>query len=86
MLTYNPQIRVTLKWTKIGDYKLGDLKNDIFKQTDRDDDIITQFEEGEIIKEKVKDCDSFDDIIWTLNKYVFKVDEEELWKEQESRK
>ena len=82
---YNPKINVVLTWKRIGDYKLDVLKNDISKQTDRDDDIITQFEEGEVIKEKVKKCDSFDDIVRTLNKYVFKVDEEELWKEQESR-
>ena len=64
----------------------GQLKKDIFQQTDRDDDFLTQFEEGKVIKEKVKECESFDDIIRTLNKYVFKVNEEELGKEQESRK
>jgi hypothetical protein len=83
---YNPQIKVNIEWTKIADYKLDDLKKDINKQVDRDDDIITQFEEGEVIKEKIENCDSFDDIIKTLDKYVFKVNEDELWKEQESRK
>jgi len=53
---------------------------------DRGDDIITQFEEGEIIKGQINNCDSFENIIKTLDKYVFKVNEEELWKEQESRK
>ena len=83
---YNPKVKVTIEWTKVTDYKLDDLKKDISKQVDRDDDILTQFEEGEIIKEQVEKCDSFDNIIKTLEKYVFKVNEEELWKEQESRK
>jgi hypothetical protein len=83
---YNPKVKVTIEWRKITDYKLDDLKKDINKQVDRDDDILTQFEEGEIIKEQVEKCDSFDNIIKTLEKYVFKVNEEELWKEQESRK
>lgn len=82
----NPEIKVTIRWAKISDYKLLDLKSDIIKQVDRDDDIITQFEEGEIIKGKIENCDSFDNIIKTLNKYVFIVNEDELWKEQESRK
>ena len=83
---YNPKIKVAIGWTKIADYPLSDLKKDINKQVERDDDIITQFEEGEIIKQKIENCDSFDDIIKTLDKYVFKVNEEDLWKEQESRK
>lgn len=83
---YNPKVKVTIGWTKIADYKLDDLKKDINKQVDRDDDIITQFEEGETIKGQIENCDSFDNIIKTLGKYVFKVNEEELWKEQESRK
>ena len=83
---YNPKIKVTIFWTKIADYKLDDLKKDIYKQVDRDDDIITQFEEGKIIKGKIENCDSFDSIIKTLDKYIFKVNEEGLWKEQESRK
>ena len=83
---YNPKIKVTIDWTKITEYKLEDLKKDINKQVDRDDDIITQFEEGGIIKQKIEKCDSFDSILETLKKYVFKVNEEELWKEQELRK
>jgi hypothetical protein len=83
---YNPQIKVTIAWTKISDYTLDDLKRDINRQVDRDDDIITQFEEAEIIKGEIENCDSFDNIIKTLNKYVFKVNEEVLWKEQELRK
>ncbi|MBL7842903.1 MAG: hypothetical protein JNK44_03500 [Cyclobacteriaceae bacterium] len=83
---YNPQIRVTITWTKVSNYTLDDLKQDINTQVDKDDDIITQFEEGEIIKREIENCDSFDNIIKTLNKYVFKVNEEELWKEQELRK
>lgn len=72
---YNPIIKVSLTWTKIGGYKLDELKKDICNQTDRDDDVITQFSDGEVIKEKVKECKSFDDLIRILSKYIFKVDE-----------
>jgi hypothetical protein len=83
---YNPFVKVTLTWKKIGEYNLDELKKDICNQVDKDDDIITQWEEGDFIKHKIKNCNSFDDIVATLNKYVFKVDEEKLWKEQESRR
>ncbi|MCB9241409.1 MAG: hypothetical protein H6608_09770 [Flavobacteriales bacterium] len=83
---YNPKVMLTIGWTKITDYKLDDLKKDIIKQVDRDDDIITQFEEGEVIKRQIENCESFDSIVKTLEKYVFKVNEEELLKETESRK
>lgn len=72
---YNPIIKVSLAWTRIGVYKLDELKTDICNQTDKDDDVITQFEDGEVIKDNLKTCDSFDDIVRILNKYVFKVDE-----------
>ncbi len=83
---YNPKIKVAISWMKIVDYKLDELKSDISMQVDRDDDIITQFVNGEFIKHKIEKCDSFGDIVKTLDKYVFKVNEEEIWKEKESPK
>jgi hypothetical protein len=83
---YNPKVKVTIGWSKITDYKLEDLKKEINKQVDRDDDIITQFEEADVIKRQIENCGSFDNIFKTLANYIFKVNEEELFKEQESRK
>jgi|GEM_PF-6539080 len=74
---YNPTIKVDVNWSKES-YKLEALKNDIKFQIDKDDDILTQFAEGEIIKQAIDNCISFDEIIHILNKYIFKVDEEIL--------
>ncbi|MGB0521688.1 MAG: hypothetical protein ACPGJS_01950 [Flammeovirgaceae bacterium] len=82
---YNPEITITLTWTELHEYTLADLKKKINQQIKRDDDVITQFEEGEIIIQKINNCNSFDAIVTALEKYVFKVDEEQLWKEQEAR-
>lgn len=82
---YNPAITVDIEWKLIGNYRLDDLKNDICSCVDKDDDIITQFEEGDIIKNEIRNCHSFEDILSTLNKFVFEVNEEELWADQEKR-
>ena len=83
---YNPQLKISLRWTKIREYQIDELKTDIYNQVDKDDDIITQWEEADFIKQRIETCKSFDAIVETLNRYVFKVDEEQLWKEQESRR
>jgi hypothetical protein len=70
---YNPKIKVIITWAKVGHYDLEDLKRCVNRQVDRDDDILTQFENGEIIKGKIENCESFDDIIKALNKYIFNV-------------
>jgi hypothetical protein len=70
---YNPQIKVSIIWTKIGNYQLSDLKEDIVKQLNRDDDIITQFNSAKLLREKIENCISFDSIVKTLYKYVFNV-------------
>ncbi|MBZ0245516.1 MAG: hypothetical protein K8H85_06200 [Cyclobacteriaceae bacterium] len=74
---YNPQIKVTLNWTKRGEYTLKNLKKDINKQVDSDDDIITQFNEADFIKRKIEKCDSFSEIVEELNNFVFKESENE---------
>jgi hypothetical protein len=80
---YNPQIKVSLTWRKIGDYKIDDLKQEIKSHLDKDDDILTQFVEEDIIKDRISKCDTFDKIVDTLNKYIFKVKEDKLRKEKE---
>ena len=82
---YNPNVSVRLKWNSGKNYDLNLLKNELKKRVDQDDDIITQFEEADVIKEALEKGDSFENILSTLNKYVFKVNEEALWREQETK-
>jgi hypothetical protein len=80
---YNPIVKVDLEWEEEGFYNLNELKNDISLCIDKDDDILTQYEEASVIKNAISNSNTFDDILFTLNKYIFDVNEEELWKEQE---
>jgi len=81
---YNPRLDATVIWNRAGSYSLDELKADVKLCVDKDDDIITQFEEGSVIKAAVDASSSFDEIMGVLNKYVFEVNEELLWKEQEA--
>lgn len=70
---YNPGINVDLDWKLIGKHNIVSLKQDLFNAIDKDnDDIITQFEESETIKSELSSCDTFQQIIDTLIKLVFK--------------
>lgn len=75
---YNPMVNVDIEWTQTGTYNLDDLKNAIFLCVDKDDDIITQFEEADDIKNKIKNCATFEEILFTLDKLVFMVNEKKL--------
>jgi len=81
---YNPVIDVEPEWTMQGNYGLQELQAVINQCVDKDDDIITQFVDADTIKAAVLKANSFDDLYDTLNKYVFEVNEDELWKEQEN--
>jgi hypothetical protein len=83
---YNPIIKVTFQWRKGKAYKLDDLKRKVSKQVDKDDDVLTQYEAGKFIKQEIHKSESFSEIVAVLSKYVFKVNEQELLQEQESRK
>lgn len=83
---YNPLYNVSVKWTDHGNYDLYGLKEEINRCVDADDDVITQFAEDEVIKEAVNNAVSFSQLVTLLKKYIFDVNEKELWKEQESRK
>lgn len=85
MTFYNPTYDAKVIWKLHGSYEINYLKNQLNNCIDKDDDIITQFEEAGIIKEAIDKASSFDDILIVLNKYVFSVDEELLRKEQEKR-
>jgi hypothetical protein len=82
---YNPKLDATLEWRKIGNYNIAELKEAINRCVDKDDDIITQFAEGETIKEAVNSSDSFTKITKVLKKYVFEVNEEEMWQEKDKK-
>ena len=70
---YNPGINVDLKWKLIDKYNVESLKQDLFNAIDKEeDDIITQFEESETIKSALSSCDTFQQIVDTLIKLVFK--------------
>lgn len=81
---YNPVIEVEPEWTKQGGYQLQELKAGINQCVDKDDDIITQFVDADTFKTVVSKATSFNDLYNALNKYVFEVNEDELWKEQEN--
>jgi hypothetical protein len=83
---YNPSIEVQPRWTLKENYELSKLKSVLNGCIDKDDDILTQFVEAETIKQAIIDSKTFEDIYAVLNKYVFDVDEEELWKEEENKK
>jgi len=73
-LLYNPLVEVNQTWQNLGKYSLEELKNQINKIIDKDDDIITQFEEGNIIKVDINNCASFDDLVKALKKYINSAD------------
>lgn len=80
---YNPSYDAKTVWTLKGSYDLSDLKQQLNYCVDKDDDIITQFAEAEVIKSAIDNSSSFDNVLQVLNKYVFSVDEQQLWKEQD---
>jgi hypothetical protein len=82
---YNPLLEAKVIWTNIGTYQIKELQDKLKSCVDKDDDIITQFEEADVIKSSLDRATTFDDILKVLDKYVFNVDEEELWREQGGR-
>ncbi len=82
---YNPTHEAKIIWIFKETYSLEELKNSLKVCVDKDDDIITQYEEADVIKFAIDETNTFEEIIGVLNKYVFDVNEESLWKEQETR-
>lgn len=82
---YNPLLDAKVIWTKSSTYQLKELQEKLKHCVDKDDDIITQYEESDVIKTAIDRSATFDDIVVVLNKYVFAVNEQALWKEQEIR-
>lgn len=82
---YNPKYKATPVWSKVREYHIEDLKDVLLDCIDRDEDILTQYEDAEIIKKDISIAFSFVDLVEVLNKYVFNVNKEELLAEQERR-
>ncbi len=75
---YNPTVAVNVSWTHLGEYRLEELKKDLSEALEADDDILTQYADGETIKKELNQSKSFDEIVALLKKYVFEVNEQEL--------
>lgn len=72
-------------WTRVREYHIEDLKDVLKDCVDKDEDLLTQHEEAEIIKQEISIAFSFNDLVDTLNKYVFSVNEEEILAQQKQR-
>jgi hypothetical protein len=68
---YNPSLEVSLSWKKWKNYGLEELKYDLKKRVDQDDDIITQFFDSDTIKNAIDESVSFNQLLQELNKLVF---------------
>jgi hypothetical protein len=75
---YNPLLDAKVIWSNVGTYQFKDLQDKLKSCVDKDDDIITQFEEADVIKSSLDQATTFADILKVLKKYVFAVDEKEL--------
>jgi hypothetical protein len=80
---YNPVFTGDINWIKIGRYDIDELKNSIKLCIDKDDDILTQFLDSVTLKTKIENCGSFENIWQTIDKYVYNVDEEAIFNENE---
>ncbi len=68
---FNPRIKIKYKWKKTKKYEIEDLLNKIINYINRDDDILTQYNEKKDLIYVIKKADSFDNIINTIQKYMF---------------
>ena len=67
-ICYNPHIKVKLRFKDPRPYELGEVQKLICWLIDRDDDIMTQFVEADVLKTDVRTATSFTDLIALLTK------------------
>ena len=60
---YNPRRRVSLVYNEKGPYNLDEVKRLIMDCVSRDDDILTQFIEGDEIRDRLRDAVTFDEVV-----------------------
>lgn len=82
---YNPEYDTQPVWSQKGEYELDDLKDSLKQCVDKDDDVITQYEDADIIKREIDISFTFPDLVDVLNKYVFDVRHDEIAAERKAR-
>jgi len=63
---YNPRFEAELHWEASGMYSFEELQASICCLVDGDDDVLTQFIEGDRIKAAVRACKTFDELLGKL--------------------
>jgi hypothetical protein len=66
---FNPRVDIEVLWRDPEPYTLEDLKLIYTKAVDRDDDILTQFIEADVLKRKIAEAQSFENLVEAY-KYV----------------
>jgi hypothetical protein len=82
----NPEYKASLICKFKGPYSLEDLKLQFIALLDKNDDVLTEHESPSFLKSLINSSLGFEAILDVLKKYVFEVNEPELWQEQEQRK
>jgi len=62
---YNPTREVAWSWTKVRDYPLEELRIACLDAVEFDDDILTQFVERDALSERIRKCQTFNEILDT---------------------
>lgn len=75
---YNPTVDVIPKWKMISEFEIDEIKNELIKCIEKDDDILTQFVDAKKIKNLINEANSFETLYDILNRYVFEYNEEEI--------
>jgi hypothetical protein len=70
----------TVIWTRVCEYDLAKLKENLVNCVDQDDDILTQFIEPKDLSNAIRDAKTFDDLVTVLKNYVFPADENILFR------
>ncbi|WP_117880490.1 hypothetical protein [Aureibaculum luteum] len=77
---YNPIVDIKIDYNLLEKYTQQELKEEIYQCVDSDDDILTQFVESDFLKKQISESNSFESILEKLDKYIFNVNENELFK------
>lgn len=64
---YNPRITVTILWRQPTPFDVEELKQAYLKAVGKDDDILTQFVEADELKKRIKNAQSFDELVEVYN-------------------
>lgn len=76
----NPSIKVGVNWVSEKTNAVEDLKSDLTNLIDKEDDVMTRYENEKFLKAAIRGCDTVSDILNVLDKYVFNENEEEVWR------